>query len=60
VKLGKCAHETCAMLSGAYGTDTLEKSSVFERRKRLKYGWLNAECIEGSGRKKTHQKNVIK
>jgi hypothetical protein len=56
VKLGKCAHENCAMLSEAYGTDTMEKSSVFERHKLLKDGWLNVEYIEGSGRKKTHKK----
>ena len=44
------------MLSEAYGTDTMEKSSVFERYKLLKDGWLNVECIEGSSRKKTHKK----
>jgi len=43
------------MLSEAYGTDAMEKSSVFERHKRFKDGWLNVECIEGSGRKKTHK-----
>jgi hypothetical protein len=44
------------MLSEAYDTDTMEKSSVFERHNRLKCGWLNVEYIEGSGRKKTHKK----
>jgi hypothetical protein len=43
------------MLSEAYGTDTMEKSSVFEPHKRLKDGWLNLEYIDGSGRKKTHK-----
>lgn len=36
----------------------LEKSSVFERHKRLKDGWLYVECIEGSGRKKRHKKKI--
>jgi len=56
VKLGKCAHENCAVLSEAYGTDTMEKSSVSERHKQLKDGWLSVEFTEGSGRKKTHKK----
>jgi hypothetical protein len=56
VKLRKCAHEAYSMLSKAFGTDTMEKSSVFERHKRLKDGWLNAEYTEDSCRKKTHKK----
>jgi hypothetical protein len=55
VKLGKCAHENCAILSEAYDTNTVEKSSVFEQHKRLKDDWLNVEFIEGSGRNKTHK-----
>jgi hypothetical protein len=55
VKLRKCAHEAYSMLSKAFGTDTMKKSNVFERHKRLKDDWLNVEFTEGSGRKKTHK-----
>jgi hypothetical protein len=55
VKLRKCAHEAYAMLSEAFGTDAMEKSSVFERHKRLKDGWLNVGYIEVSSQKKTQK-----
>jgi hypothetical protein len=44
------------MLSEAYGTATMEKSSVFERHKWLKDDWLNVEYVEDRFRKKTHKK----
>jgi hypothetical protein len=45
VKLRKCAHEAYAMLSEAFGTDSMEKPSVFEQHKGLKDGWLNVGYI---------------
>jgi hypothetical protein len=36
VRLGKNASDTCAMLSDAYGEETMKKSSVFEWHKWLK------------------------
>jgi hypothetical protein len=35
VKLGKNASDTCAMLSEAYGGETVKKSSVFGWHKRF-------------------------
>jgi len=55
VKLRTCAHEAYAMLSEAFGTDIMEKSSVFERHKRLKDGWLNVGYIEVSSQNKTQK-----
>jgi hypothetical protein len=38
VKLGKSATEICGMLSEAYGTEAMKKSSVFEWCNKLKEG----------------------
>jgi hypothetical protein len=43
VKLGKNASDTCALLSKAYGGETVKKSIVFERHKWFKDGCNNME-----------------
>jgi hypothetical protein len=45
VKLEKNASDTCAMLSGAYGGETVKKPSVFEWHKRFEERHKNMEQI---------------
>jgi hypothetical protein len=54
-KLGKSASETLHMLTEAYGTDAMNKSSVFEWHKRFKEGRDDVKDDERTGRPKTHQ-----
>jgi ribosome maturation factor RimP len=53
-KLGKSASETLQMLTEAYETDSMKKSSVFEWHKRFKEGWDDVKDDEGIGRLKIH------
>jgi hypothetical protein len=41
-KIGKHASRTCVKLSEGYGGQTMKKSSVFKRHKRIKEGRDNA------------------
>jgi transposase len=54
-KLGKSASETLQMLTEAYGTDAMKKSSVSEWHKRFKEGREDVKDDERTGRPKTHQ-----
>jgi hypothetical protein len=53
--LGKSASETLQMLTEAYGTDAMKKTSVFEWYKRFKVGWEDVKDNERTGRPKTHR-----
>jgi hypothetical protein len=55
-KLGKSASENLQMLTEAYGTDAMKKSSVFEWHKRFKEGREDVKD-EKTGRLKTHWTN---
>jgi len=45
VKLGKTASNTCAMLSEAYGGESMKKSHVSERHKWFKEGCKNMQKL---------------
>jgi hypothetical protein len=54
-KLGKSTSETLQMLTEAYGTDAMKKSSIFEWCKRFKEGREDTKEDERTRRLKTHQ-----
>jgi hypothetical protein len=58
VKLGKNASDICAMLSEAYGGETVKKSTGFEWHKLFKEGLENVEDDEGS-RPRSHRTDEI-
>jgi hypothetical protein len=56
-KLGKSTSETLQMLTEAYCSDTMNKSSVFEWHKRFKEGRDDVKDVERTGCLKTHRKD---
>jgi hypothetical protein len=53
-KLDKSASETLQMLTEAYGTDAMKKSSVFDWHKRFKEGREDVKDNGRTGCPKTH------
>jgi transposase len=55
VKIGKCASETSALLTVAYGEYAMKKSSVFEWQRQFKKGRENVQDDPRSGQPKTQK-----
>jgi hypothetical protein len=62
MKLRKSASYTCAMLSEAYGEESMKNSSVSEWYKWFRKGRENVENVERIGRPRSHKtdRNVEK
>jgi hypothetical protein len=58
VKIGKCASETSALLTFAYGENALKKSSVYERQGRFKEGREHMQDDPRSGQPETQRRDA--